>query len=62
MKKDKLKKKYDQAKERLDYVSKGGKGYASCSFMDIATREEDFESAEKAYALALGLSILRKQA
>ena len=47
-------KKYFEAKQNLDDVSKGGKNYHSCSFMDISIRMDRLEEAKKKAIEALG--------
>mgnify|MGYP000036987640 FL=1 len=46
--------KYLKAKQDFDDVSKGGKDYANCSFMDIAVRDERLENRKKELIEMLG--------
>lgn len=45
---------YLKAVEDLKRVSKGGKDYATCSFMDISIKLELKETAKKKAIIALG--------
>lgn len=45
---------YLKAKEDLAHVSKGGAGYASCSFMDISVRIDREKEAKKKAIKAIG--------
>ena len=46
--------KYLKAKQDFDDVSKGGKDYANCSFMDIVVRDERLENRKKELIEMLG--------
>ena len=52
--------KYFNAIEDLKDVSKGGKDYAACSFMDISVRLDRLKVAETDVINALGKSELQK--
>ena len=52
--------KYFNAVEDLKAVSKGGKDYAACSFMDISVRLDRLKVAETNAIKALGKSKLQK--
>ena len=45
---------YFKATKDLDEVSKGGKYYASCSFIDVSIRMDRKEEARKNAIIALG--------
>jgi len=47
-------KKYKSAQQDLKDVSKGGKDWAACSFMDISVRIDRLEAAKVKLILALG--------
>ena len=52
--------KYNQAKQDLADVSKGGKNYACCSFMDISVRLERLQEAKSELIQELGTKELEK--
>ena len=56
-----IKNKYLQAKQDLKNVSKGGKDYACCSFMDISVRSERLNIAKQNYINYLGVEALNKK-
>ena len=51
---------YYRTKESLKDVTKGGKHYSTCSFMNIAIRTEHFENVKKELIKALGKIELEK--
>ena len=52
--------KYIQAKEDLKDVSKGGKHYPYCSFMDISIRDDRFEARKKDLIECIGTFVFNQ--
>lgn len=52
--------KYKKALQDLKDVSKGGKDYAACSFMDISVRIDRLKAAKKELTKALGKKVFKE--
>ena len=51
---------YNKCKQDLKDVSKGGKDYDNCSFMDISTRADRLKESEQKLIIALGTKELNE--
>jgi hypothetical protein len=50
---------YDNALQEYKDVSKGGKDYSRCSFMDICVRSDSLEQAKNELVVQFGLEAFR---